>query len=275
MHQLPIVSDNVEMMFVKRGSLKLKDAGSNATILCTSRFVESLRQIIETGLDELLPRGEMRTPASEVTVEAIKKMVEQVVDAQLAQLIPYLSIYSPVQSVRRFESWQVYVNQVQEEILLKGLVLEFMVNNQWLPFTALSDGTKRLFYIISEMVVASFFHVDVTSEGVEVNSGHWDNIIFLEEPELGIHPDQLQKLLSLIREVSQKHQVIMTTHSPQVLDMLRKNELDRITICELDPLKGTQFRKLSAATKAKARADMRDDSYLSDFWRFSTLERRD
>jgi hypothetical protein len=54
--------------------------------------------------------------------------------------------------------------------------------------------------------------------------------------------------------------------------MLAKNELDRITICELDPQKGTQFRKLSAAKKAKARTYMQNDSYLSDFWRFSNLE---
>ena len=97
-------------------------------------------------------------------------------------------------------------------------------------------------------------------------------IIFLEEPELGIHPDQLQKLLNLIRQVSREHQVILTTHAPQVLDMLAKDELDRITVCELNPEKGTQFRKLSAAKKAKAKAYMKGEGYLSDFWRFSDLE---
>ena len=97
-------------------------------------------------------------------------------------------------------------------------------------------------------------------------------IILVEEPELGIHPHQFHQLLGLIREVSREHQVIMTTHATQTLDMLSKNELDRITICELDPKKGTQFRKLSAKRKAKAKAYMQHDSYLSDFWRFSNLE---
>ena len=199
-------------------------------------------------------------------------MVEQLVDAQLAQLIPLLSIYSPIQSIRRFESWQVYFNKVQEEILLKGLVLEFQVNNQWLPFNALSDGTKRLFYIISEIGVASLFNVIVNSEGIELNLKHWDKIIFLEEPELGIHPKQLTKLLNLIREVSKDNQVIMTTHSPQVLDMLTEKELDRITICTLDAKKGTQFHKLSRTKQQQAREYMQETGFLSDYWRYSFLE---
>ena len=54
--------------------------------------------------------------------------------------------------------------------------------------------------------------------------------------------------------------------------MLTTKELDRITICELDPKKGTQFRKLSPAKRAKAKAYMQNDSYLSDFWLYSNLE---
>ena len=100
----------------------------------------------------------------------------------------------------------------------------------------------------------------------------FNKIILLEEPELGIHPQQLQLLLQLIREVSRKHQVILTTHSPQTLDMLSGQELDRITICEYVPGEGTQMRKLSAAKKAKAKAYLRDQGFLSEFWRFSNLE---
>ncbi|HEX8329152.1 MAG TPA: AAA family ATPase [Hymenobacter sp.] len=272
---LPIVSDNAEMMFVRRGALRLKDVATGASIGHTSRFVEALRQTIEYGLEELLPRSHTRTLSSDTSAERIKILVERLLDKQLAQIIPALSIYSAVQSIRRFESWQVYFNQAQEEILLKGLVLEFLVNDQWLPFTALSDGTKRIFYILSEILAESAFMVDITPEDVEVEITSLKKIIFLEEPELGIHPKQLTKLLNLIREVSKEHQVIMTTHSPQVLDMLTEKELDRITVCTLDPKKGTQFHKLSRAKQAQTRTYMREVGFLSDYWRYSFLEETD
>ena len=97
-------------------------------------------------------------------------------------------------------------------------------------------------------------------------------IIFLEEPELGIHHSQLHKLLQLIREVSRENQVILTTHAPQVLDMLAADELDRITVCSLDPEKGTQFHKLSEEKQEQARVYMKEVGFLSDYWRYSYLE---
>ena len=274
LNQLPIVSENAEMQFVRTGNLKIKEARTGAVVGHTSRFVEVIRQAIESGLDDLSIVTK-RKATEGIAVEKVKEIVEQIVDTQLAQFIPTLATCSPIQSVRRFASWQVYYNQAQEEILLKGLVLEFLVNNQWLPFSALSDGTKRMFYIVSEIESASFFDMNFDAEKMAVELINWSKIIFLEEPELGIHPDQLHKLLSLIREVSREHQVIMTTHSPQVLDMLTEKELDRITICELDPKKGTQFRKLSKTKQEEARTYMREQLHLSDYWRYSFLEEKD
>ena len=129
-----------------------------------------------------------------------------------------------------------------------------------------------MLYLISQLVMPTATFDKQAAPPAPLSLQIPFRIIFLEEPELGIHPDQLQKLLSLIREVSREHQVIMTTHSPQVLNMLTTKELDRITICELDPKKGTQFRKLSPAKRAKAKAYMQNDSYLSDFWLYSNLE---
>ena len=147
-------------------------------------------------------------------------------------------------------------------------MLEYLIGGDWLPFSALSDGTKRIFYLVGELVTSRMIWSG-RENATDVDN---DKIIFLEEPELGIHPDQLQLLLQLIREVSKEHQVIMTTHSPQTLDMLSAQELDRITICEFIPGKGTQMRKLSTAKKNKAKAYLRDSGFLSEFWRFSNLE---
>ena len=128
-----------------------------------------------------------------------------------------------------------------------------------------------MFYIISEIISSSLYF----SVGQRNFASGPDIIILLEEPELGIHPDQLHKLLQFLREQSEKHQLIITTHSPQVLDMLHEDELDRITICELDEKKGTQFRKLKKAQIATAKKYMKEEGlFLSDYWRYGSLEEK-
>ncbi len=54
--------------------------------------------------------------------------------------------------------------------------------------------------------------------------------------------------------------------------MLREDELDRITICELHKTKGTQFRKLKKTQLADAKRYMREVGFLSDYWRMGDLE---
>lgn len=262
--RLPIIDDSTELVLrilrKKIVGIISFDGASKNLYEVESRLVQGLSGYITRSIRQGLRE---QSDALPMTDAEAREIIAQTVDAYLEPFNLYLPLYSPIIAVRRSEYFQVYRDSLQDEFIIKGLVLEYQIGEAWLSFSALSDGTKRLFYVITELL-----------SPLGATQGQ-NKIIFLEEPELGIHPDQLQQLLGLIREISEKHQVIMTTHSPQVLDMLRKDELDRITICEFDPKKGTQFRKLSAATKAKAKAYMRDDSYLSDFWRFSTLESRD
>ena len=44
------------------------------------------------------------------------------------------------------------------------------------------------------------------------------SLIVIEEPEASIHPGALEAVLDVIRHASRKMQVVVTTHSPQVLD---------------------------------------------------------
>ncbi|AMR28068.1 hypothetical protein A0257_13855 [Hymenobacter psoromatis] len=219
-----------------------------------------------------LQRHQRANRLAENLLDSVCEEIKRITTAYLDFLNSTLAICSPIKQVRLGEAFQLYDNQTQKELIVKGLVLEYYIAENWLPFEALSDGTKRILYLISQLIMpfAKFYNQSEYPTPFSLRT--LPRIILLEEPELGIHPDQLQMLLSLIREVSKEHQVIITTHSPQVLNMLTKQELDRITICELDPKKGTQFRKLSRAKQAKARAYMRDDSYLSDFWLYSNLE---
>ena len=184
----------------------------------------------------------------------------------------YLNRFSPIEDVRNANPIQAYNNASQKEIIVKGFIGSYKVNGDWLPFEALSSGTQRIYYIISEISAPSSSSLKnnlFENEYKEVPN----KIILLEEPELGIHPDQLHKLLLFLREQSEKHQIIITTHSPQVLDMLNEDELDRITICELDEKKGTRFRKLKKTQIATAKKFMHEQGlFLSDYWRYGNLE---
>ena len=270
--ELPIIDESAELVLEKRSVTVQLRLGAKRVNDLNSHFIQvvvrSIVTMIRNGFTML--RGVTVPP---MTVEEVRRQITRLMKVYTDRLTQFLPLYTPVQAVRCSEYFQVYYQELQDQYTIKGLVFEYQVNNEWLSFGMLSDGTKRLVYTVAELLAPEQVGLNKTTD--EIGIYDRQKIIFLEEPELGIHPDQLQQLLGLIREISEKHQVIMTTHSPQVLDMLRKDELDRITICELDPRKGTQFRKLSAATKAKAKAYMRDDSYLSDFWRFSTLESRD
>lgn len=267
---LPFMDEIAELVLEKRGTVVLLKDRSYRLDELNSRFSQavarSIVRLIRNGFTVL--NGVSAPPP---TPDALRQWLISIMSEYTGFLSEILPLYSPVQAVRCNEYFQVYHQETQDQFAIKGLVLEYQLNGEWLSFRMLSDGTRRLVYIISDI-----FAPDAIGLNKQTNETRFydqkQKIILLEEPELSIHPDQLQKLLSLIREVSKEHQVIMTTHSPQVLDMLSKNELDRITICELDPKKGTQFRKLSAAKKAKAKAYMQNDSYLSDFWRFSNLE---
>jgi AAA domain, putative AbiEii toxin, Type IV TA system len=66
---------------------------------------------------------------------------------------------------------------------------------------AMSDGTMRLVGIL----------------GAFLQSAR-PSVIALEEPESTIHPEALSALLDLIRGFSRDSQVIVTTHSPDLLD---------------------------------------------------------
>lgn len=168
-------------------------------------------------------------------------------------LCKYLQNYTSVQDVR-FNSG-IFIVEKEKTLELKNLIYEFKVNNDWYLFSDLSDGTKRIIWIIYTLLFAKA------------------DIFLLEEPELGIHPHQLDFLMKFLKEQSQEKQIILTTHAPQCLDILTPEELNRIIICDIEN-KSTKLFHLSEQKMKKARAYMKASDILSSYWRFSDLETR-
>ncbi len=187
-----------------------------------------------------------------ISIEAPEDVVK--INPQIQEA---LKKYTPIEDLR-LNSKNFIISRTEDlnevsHYTIENILTEFKVNGNWLKWNQLSDGTKRMFYIISKIIY----------ETISVNC----ELILLEEPELGIHPHQLNKLMDFFREQSQHKQIIITTHSPQVLNELRDNELDRINICTFQGDKGTQMEHLTKEDQKYALEYMQTEGLtLSDYW---------
>jgi ABC-type multidrug transport system ATPase subunit len=168
------------------------------------------------------------------------------------RILENLKFYSPIQNLRFHNN--ILIDESPENWIIDNLLFEFYVNDSWLPWSQLSDGTKRLFYLITEIT---------TKE---------TGLILIEEPELGVHPHQFSLLMDFIKQESETKQILISTHSPKALDHLNKDELRNILIASYDKKKGTQVRNLSKEEESKASKYMSEVAFLSDYWLSSNLE---
>ena len=96
-----------------------------------------------------------------------------------------------------------------------GSVQVFLTEgNLTIPATRLSDGTLRYLCLLAILCNPSL-----------------PSLVCLEEPELGLHPDILPGLADLLREASERCQLIVTTHSDTLVDALTDTP-ESIVVCE-------------------------------------------
>lgn len=69
-------------------------------------------------------------------------------------------------------------------------------------------------------------------------------LICIEEPEVGLHPDILPTIAELMKEASQRTQLIVTTHS-DILVSAFSDMPEAVLVCEKDE-NGTYFKRLEA-----------------------------
>ena len=81
-------------------------------------------------------------------------------------------------------------------------------------------------------------------------------VLLVEEPENGIHPKRLQDVLKILRELvsEQSHtQVILTTHSPYVVDLFKPEE---VTLCRKASDGSISVRRLLESKKVREQLDV-------------------
>jgi predicted ATPase len=119
-----------------------------------------------------------------------------------------LSSFRRVSETKRklLESLKLFYESIDDfEIIIEGGFVQvfFEENGFTIPATRLSDGTLRYLSLL-----AILLHPNPPP------------LICIEEPELGLHPDVLPTLIDLLKEAAQKTQIIITTHSADLVDAL-------------------------------------------------------
>lgn len=208
-------------------------------------------------------RASLRRDRNVLKVGEFDAFVKKKSEDLAAVLREMLKKYSPVTDIRLYPDTIFSYSEESNEYSIRNLIFEFYSEGSWKTFEQLSDGSKRIVHILSEL--ANYY-------GTERSMVSFNEIIFIEEPELGIHPHLLYQLMLFLKEEALTKQVIITTHSPLVLDILDRDELDRINICYHDSEKGTLLRHLSKEEIEKAIGYMDEVGYLSQYWLRSDLE---
>lgn len=114
-----------------------------------------------------------------------------------------------------------------------------------IPATRLSDGTLRILQLL-----AILCHPAPPP------------LVCMEEPELGLHPDAISMLAKLLKDASERTQLVITTHSDTLVDEFTEDP-ESVVVCEKGFDGETNFSRLDAV-------DLREwlERYsLGELWR--------
>lgn len=116
-----------------------------------------------------------------------------------------------------------------------------------IPSTRLSDGTLQYLFLLTILL-----------------SPIKPPLICLEEPEMGLHPDLIHKLAHVLKKSSEHTQIIITTHSKNLVDAFN-DDPESVIICE----------KVDGATQLKRLDEKKLESWLKKYSLGTLWERGD
>lgn len=140
---------------------------------------------------------------------------------------------------------QVFAGIVDFSIQIEGGTVQiFLEEERWtIPATRLSDGTIRWLALIAILLDPAP-----------------PPLVCIEEPELGLHPDMVPPLARLLKDASERMQLVVTTHSSALVDAFTDTP-EAVLICErADGC--TSIQRLDR----EALADWLKDYTLGELW---------
>lgn len=122
-----------------------------------------------------------------------------------------------------------------------GKSVRFRFKGQEQPVTA-SQASDGLLYVLGYLSL--------------LYSPEPPRVLLIEEPENGVHPNRLREVIGILRQLIEEHpgsQVLMTTHSPYVLDEFRPEE---VTLCRRQANGTIAVKRLSESDAVRRQLDM-------------------
>ena len=121
---------------------------------------------------------------------------------------------------------------------LLGMFKDEKGNVNLLPFSNLSDGYRNMIGMVADMAYRC----------IQLNPGLKENVIketegivLIDEIDLHLHPEWQKRIVEDLRKAFPKIQFIATTHSPFIVQSLRKEEL--IVLDKDEPVDTDPWRK--------------------------------
>jgi predicted ATPase len=153
--------------------------------------------------------------------------------ANLAQMLAYYRDYHPTVFERLKELLSRFYEAAKGvSVKLISTSLEIRVEEKTghsTPAPRMSDGTLRWLAILCILL-----------------NPDPPPVTCIDEPELGLHPDIMPTLADLLRDASTRTQLIVTTHSPTLIDAFSRPE-DAESVCVTEKVDGsTVIRRLKA-----------------------------
>ena len=120
----------------------------------------------------------------------------------------------------------------------KGISFEFD-SGQQIPASQASDGV---------LLVLAYLTV------LYLPRDYQPRVVLVEEPENGIHPKRLQDVIQIVRDLVKEQtqsQVILTTHSPYLLDLFAPEE---VSLCQMGEDGAVSIHRLSESQTVREQA---------------------
>ncbi len=163
-------------------------------------------------------------------------------------LLPDIEYIKPVQV--NFKSESANDDKIPFKIpeVIYDIRVKIKTNNQETSITNLSEGSKRIFHILTVALIADYKNAQLIS---------------YEELENSIHPALLQRLLMIISELTNNTQILISSHSPYLIKYL---SLDSISIGIPNKDGAAYFKNIKKSKQSKLLNYAKDsESNLGDF----------
>lgn len=177
-------------------------------LICDTQVLYSNSEEIRNSMNIGLAKSDKNSIIRNGRIIALNVMeyIDKILKSDMKDM--YKDILLDTLEITNIEPMRFTIAKEQEGAIL--LVLVKLANGQTMDLTQMSDGTLMVLNIITYLISNEY------------------PILAIEELENSIHPKLLKKMVELIKNTFSDKQIIITTHSPVLLNMVEIKDVSII-----------------------------------------------